>query len=197
MTPTANLSCPAPAVVVYADFNCPFSAAASARASKLEAAGWARIDWHAVEHDPAIPAGGQRLIGADAEALDREIEQIRREVGDEDGLLRRPSRLVNTHAATLAYSAVSPAARSSVRQAIFTAYWRHDADIADPAVLADLGAEGMAPMAALAWRRAWTSLPRPIVPAMILPDGHASRGLGALARLDAALSGDLDRLRHA
>jgi hypothetical protein len=42
-------------LAVYGDFNCPFSALATARATVLEARGLAVIEGRAVEHDPAIP----------------------------------------------------------------------------------------------------------------------------------------------
>ena len=37
-------------LVVYGDFNCPFSALASARVEYLERHGFAAVDWRAVEH---------------------------------------------------------------------------------------------------------------------------------------------------
>ena len=45
-------------LVVYGDFNCPFSALASARVAVLEDRGLAEIDWRGVEHAPEIPAAG-------------------------------------------------------------------------------------------------------------------------------------------
>ena len=47
-------------LVVYGDFNCPFSALASRRVDRIEAQGRARVDWRAVEHDEQIPRTGHR-----------------------------------------------------------------------------------------------------------------------------------------
>lgn len=196
MSTTTEEAATRPVVVIYGDFNCPFSAAASARAGRLEAAGIAEVDWHAVEHAPQIPTGGEPVTGNLAEELDREIDQILEQLtGAETGLLHRPSRRVNTNAATVAYAGTVPECRRELRRAIFAAYWQHDADIADGDTLAGLGASGVDTELAAAWRRSWLSLPDPIVPAMVLPDGYVSRGLGALARLGDALEGDPNRLR--
>lgn len=186
-----------PVVVIYGDFNCPFSAAASARAERVEAAGVAKIDWHAVEHAPEIPTGGEPMTGDLAGDIDREIAEIAEQLTTaEAGLLLRPARRVNTSAATAAYAGATPEHRRELRRAIFAAYWQHDADIADRHTLAALGASGVDTDTAAAWRRSWLSLPQPIVPAMVLPDGYVSRGLGVLARLGDALGGDPDRLRR-
>ena len=47
-------------LVVFGDFNCPFSALASVRVTQLEESGVARVTWRAVEHDPDIPEQGTR-----------------------------------------------------------------------------------------------------------------------------------------
>lgn len=196
MSATTEEPAATPVVVIYGDFNCPFSAAASARAERVEAAGKAEVDWHAVEHAPQIPTGGQPVTGDLAEELDREIDRIFEQLTPaETGLLHRPTRQVNTNAATVAFAGTAPERRRELRRAIFSAYWQHDADIADGDTLTDLGASVVDTELAAAWRRSWLSLPDPIVPAMVLPDGYVSRGLGALARLGGALEGDPNRLR--
>ena len=45
-------------LVIYGDFNCPFSALASDRAARLERAAVAEVDWRAVAHDLRIPTVG-------------------------------------------------------------------------------------------------------------------------------------------
>jgi 2-hydroxychromene-2-carboxylate isomerase len=50
-------------VIIYGDFNCPYSYLASQRADRLARGGIARVDWRAVEHDH-----GLALTGAPAEA---------------------------------------------------------------------------------------------------------------------------------
>ena len=42
-------------LTIYGDFNCPFSALASARADVLLAAGGHEIDWRAIQHDTGDP----------------------------------------------------------------------------------------------------------------------------------------------
>ncbi len=46
-------------LIIYGDFNCPFSALASARATELEARDLVEIEWRAVEHDPSIRDTGE------------------------------------------------------------------------------------------------------------------------------------------
>lgn len=64
-------------LIVYGDFNCPFSALASARVSRLERIGAVRVDWRAVEHAPNLPPAGIEVAGELASELQRELEQIR------------------------------------------------------------------------------------------------------------------------
>lgn len=121
-----------PVVVIYGDFNCRFSAAASARAQLVEAARIGEVDWHAVGHAPQMPTGGEPVSGDLAEELDREIDQVLEQLtAAETGLLHRPSRRVNTNAATVAYAGTAVRRRGELGRAIFAAYWQHDADIAD------------------------------------------------------------------
>ena len=52
-----------PKLIVYGDFNCPFSALASARVGYLERHGFADVDWRAVEHaGHDWPGKGQPLV---------------------------------------------------------------------------------------------------------------------------------------
>lgn len=184
-------------VVIYGDFNCPFSAVASSRAAHVRTAGLADVDWHAVEHAPDLPSGGEAVTGSLAAELDREIEQISQHLTDsEAGILTRPSRRPNTALATAVYASTTGEDRHALRQAIFTALWKHDADIGDAEILATLGATACDQATAATWRRAWQSLPQQIVPAMVLPDGYVSRGVDVLTRLGAALDGDRGRLHH-
>ncbi len=64
-------------LIVYGDFNCPFSALASARVGYLERNGLADVDWRAVEHAPDIPSEGRDLIGDLRGELRGELDQIR------------------------------------------------------------------------------------------------------------------------
>ncbi|HEX7095150.1 MAG TPA: DsbA family protein [Acidimicrobiales bacterium] len=179
-------------LVIYGDFNCPFSAVASARAAQLEDAGRAEIDWRAVVHDLSIPRGGGPLDDATRDALARELDQIAGLLTPADTVsLRLPPRRLDTRGVTDAFAALAPEQRSPVRRALFEAYWSRGEDIGSAPVLRELTGLPHAasaedgPGAALAeeWRSAWLALPNTLVPMMVLPDGYVSRGLGALRRL--------------
>lgn len=170
-------------LVIYGDFNCPFSALASDRAARLEATGHVTVDWRAVEHDRSLPLDGRPVNTARRAELEREISLIREQLRPGESLvLHPPAVLINTATLTASYAAVAPPDRTHVRQRLFHAYWR-DADIDDPAVVAGLPDPAEGTHIAEGWRSEWAALDRPIVPAMLLPDGHVSRGLGVLARL--------------
>src|SRR5689334_21887025 len=64
-------------LTIYGDFNCPFSALASARADVLLDAAAYEIDWRAIQHDPTLPPVGERVAGKLAAALTVEVATIR------------------------------------------------------------------------------------------------------------------------
>ena len=171
-------------VVIYGDFNCPFSALASVRVARLERAGIVECDWRAVAHDLEISRLGEAIGPSDRRAYAAEIEQVRELLlADETIELGVPTVRANTVTATEAYAATAPSCRDQVRVDLFSAYWRQDRNIGDSAVLDAMGLAWRPPVAAAAWREEWLALDRPLVPIMVLPDGYVSRGLGALARL--------------
>lgn len=171
-------------LIVYGDFNCPFSALASARVEHLEQHGLADVDWRAVEHAPDIPNEGIDLIGDLRDELQGELDQIRSLLTDgEADQLTLPAIQSNTRRATLAYASASSFDRPKLRERLFAAYWTHGANLADPETLMRLGAIHEDEPTAAQWQDEWLALPQPIVPVMVLPDGYVSRGLGALARL--------------
>ncbi|MBI5087676.1 MAG: DsbA family protein [Actinobacteria bacterium] len=171
-------------LIVYGDFNCPFSALASVRVSRLERVGAVHVDWRAVEHAPDIPPAGIELAGELASELKRELEQIRGllSAGEPDWLAL-PTRQVNTRLATAAFAGTPAPDRPAMRDRLFAAHWSEGADLTDDATLSRLGATTIDTATAAQWREEWTALTDPIVPVMVLPDGYVSRGLGALARL--------------
>ena len=171
-------------LIVYGDFNCPFSALASARVSRLERIGAVRVDWRAVEHAPDLPPAGIEIAGELASEIQRELEQIRGLLSvDEPDRLTLPARQPNTRLVTAAYAATPVADRPAVRDRLFAAHWSEGADLTEEATLARLGATTIDTATAARWREEWENLTDPIVPVMVLPDGYVSRGLGALARL--------------
>jgi predicted DsbA family dithiol-disulfide isomerase len=173
-------------LVVYGDFNCPYSCLASARADALVERGTAAVEWRAVEHDPSIPAPSEPVDGDLATMLDREVAEVR-------GLLRpgevfpirRPPVHPNSAASVAAFAASPPDRSPALRRRVFEALWFDGRDIGDRTVLAELGA-GEATDAverAATWRDEWLRFDRRVVPMLVLPDGYVSRGLGALGRL--------------
>ena len=99
-------------LVIYGDFNCPFSALASIRVARLEQAGIAEVDWRAVAHDPEIPVIGEPVGYANARAYEAEIEQVRGLLLDDETIkLRVPTVRASTEAATDAYAATEARAR--------------------------------------------------------------------------------------
>ena len=117
---------------MYGDFNCPFSALASARVSRLERLGAVHVDWRAVEHAPDIPPAGIELTGELASELERELEQIRGLLSvDEPDRLTLPARQPNTRLATAAYAATPTSDRPAMRDRLFAAHWSEGADLTD------------------------------------------------------------------
>jgi predicted DsbA family dithiol-disulfide isomerase len=177
-------------LVLYGDFNCPFSALASSRAAELERGGVATVDWRAVEHDSGLPRHGAEVNGDLADMLRGELAQINDLLRPgEPRRSRLPVRQVNTALATERFAGTAVEARLSVRQEIFAAHWERAERIDDQAVLDRLGAGPVDPTLAAKWRHGWLAAKNPIVPVLVLPDGYISRGLGALSRLAAMLDG--------
>jgi predicted DsbA family dithiol-disulfide isomerase len=171
-------------LVIYGDFNCPFSALASSRSARLEATGTVRVDWRAVAHDLRIPAQGEAVDAPSARAYEAELEQIRGLLlPDERLTMRVPAVRSSTRLPTDAYAAREPRARADIRLELFRAYWEGGMDVGDPLVLDAMGLDSVAPAVAADWRSEWLAFDRPLVPMMRLPDGYVSRGLGALSRL--------------
>ena len=103
-------------IVVYGDFNCPFSALASARVGYLERHGLAEVDWRAVEHAPDIPSERRDLTGDQRYKLRGELDQIRGLLTDgEADQLTLPATVSSTRRATLAYAATPAVDRPRLR----------------------------------------------------------------------------------
>lgn len=175
-------------LVVYGDFNCPFSALASERVDELERRGIATVEWRAVEHDRGIPAAGVEISGDVAQMLTDELAQIRgcstavSPIGCNSQSARSTPGLPSLVMRALRTNPVpSFATRSSPRTG-------NAERIDDAVVLDDLGAGPANNVVAEEWRAAWQAATDPIVPVLVLPDGYVSRGLGALARLAGLLA---------
>lgn len=128
-------------LVVYADFNCPNSWLASAWADRIVEQGRAEVQCWAVEHDPAIPTPIPRLNDEAATLFNREVAEVRGlSRPGEPCEIRVPAVRANTAAAIAEFASARPPDADGFRRLLFAAYWVEGADIADPTVLAALGA---------------------------------------------------------
>ncbi|MBX3315098.1 MAG: DsbA family protein [Acidimicrobiales bacterium] len=175
-------------LIIYGDFNCPFSALASQRAIDLVDRARATVDWRAVEHDPAIPNGGVLVEGEVAAGFRQELDHVRSLLREgEPDVLRLPTRQVNTRRATVRYAGTPIEQRPGVRQALFAAHWSRGDAIDDDHVLDRIGAGTPNRSTAETWALDWRQADAVTVPVLVLPDGYRSRGLGALKRLAAMI----------
>jgi hypothetical protein len=166
-------------LVVYGDFNCPYSALASARVARLEESG-VEVDWRAVEHDAAMPPEGVEVAGKVRQALERELDEIRGLLNDdEEDHLGLPDHRPNTARVTAGYAAASPADRPDLRRALFAAVWQQG----DPDRVAQIGSGDTESVTAAGWRREWQALPQQVVPTLVEADGRISPGVDGLRRL--------------
>ncbi len=110
-------------VIVYGDFNCPYSYLASQRADLLSRAGVA-VDWRAVEHDRGLPVTGL-LSAGDRAAWDQELAEVASLALPGERVPAGPPVLIsNTAAAVAAYAeAVSDGAAGELRRRLFQAIW--------------------------------------------------------------------------
>ena len=110
-------------VIVYGDFNCPYSYLASQRADLLSRAGVA-VDWRAVEHDRGLPVTGSRP-DSDRDAWDRELTEVASLALPGEQVPAAPPLLIsNTSAAGAAYAeAVSDGVAGELRRRLFRAIW--------------------------------------------------------------------------
>jgi predicted DsbA family dithiol-disulfide isomerase len=170
-------------LTLYADFNCPFCARASARVDVLLAAGTHEVSWRAIQHDATIPPGGEAVDGDLAAALEAEVARVF-ELREPDIRLRLIVPPVRSNTA-LASQALAGAGQDAdrLRRRLFAAVWAEGVNVSDAPVLRQLGAERLDADVARRWQDEFEALPRPITPSLVLPDGYTSRGVGALTRL--------------
>jgi hypothetical protein len=158
-------------LIVYGDFNCPYSALASSRVDSLLAAGF-DVEWRAVQHDASMPEEGLPVEGELKAELEREIDEVR-------GLLREgeayglplPAVRPNTAQASRIYAAHPD---DEHRRILYAWAWDPSPGIETTGEDADTAAR---------WQREWDATEKKMVPMLVLPDGYISRGLGALKRL--------------
>ena len=110
-------------MIVYGDFNCPYSYLASQRADLLSRAGVA-VDWRAVEHDRGLPVTGSRS-DSDRATWERELAEVASLALPGEHVPAGPPPLIsNTQAAVAAYAeAVSDGVADELRRRLFRAIW--------------------------------------------------------------------------
>jgi hypothetical protein len=170
-------------LTIYGDFNCPFSALASARADRLLAGGTHELAWRAIQHDTAIPPGGEPVVGDIETGLAAEVATIL-DLSEHDVRLHLvvPPVRSNTASACAAFAAARDDA-DELRRRLFAAVWSEGRNLGDPTELDCLVGVRRDAVTSRTWQDEFEALPRPITPTLILSDGYVSRGLGALARL--------------
>lgn len=202
-------------MIIYGDFNCPFSYLASRRAELLtgEAGG---VDWRAVEHQQELPVMGVKLDDAGRESLADEWASVQ-------GLLlpgevlpgQVPAFVPNTQAAVAGYAeACGAGVGDRVRRLLFHAYWVDGTDIGNPEVLRVLLAPAIlsghstvsplrdfgyavsvarGPITTAAhyrirdWRNDWRDLGDATIPALVQDGGAGVFGIKALSELGEAV----------
>jgi 2-hydroxychromene-2-carboxylate isomerase len=118
-------------VIIYGDFNCPYSYLASQRADLLNKAGIA-VDWRAVEHDRRLPVTGSRT-DTDRAGWERELAEVAllALAGEQVPVL--PMMISNTEAAVAAYAeAVSDGINGGLRRSLFRAIWVRGLHLSSP-----------------------------------------------------------------
>ena len=110
-------------LIVYGDFNCPYSYLASQRADRLARGGIARVDWRAMEHDRGLALTGTPSE-ADRCAWDKELAEVAALALPGEDVPATPPVISNTRAAVAAYAeAVSDGIADELRRRLFAAIW--------------------------------------------------------------------------
>jgi len=158
-------------VIVYGDFNCPYSYLASQRADRLMRSEMARIDWRAVEHDRRLAVTGTRAEAARA-AWERELAEVAAlALPGEQTPAAPPPIISNTSAAVAAYAeAVSDGINDELRRRVFAAIWAQGRHLSSAYEVRHLVADVMWPPADIA-----DQLASPDIPSLLNRDPDLAR----------------------
>jgi 2-hydroxychromene-2-carboxylate isomerase len=201
-------------LVVYGDFNCPWSYLASRRAALLARAG-AQVDWRAVEHDPWVPRRFMDSSGRFAE-LRAEMERVSGHLlpGEElpyclSGFVPRTTAAISGYA-----EAHGAGVGDRVRELLFQAFWQGGLDLGDArlvrTLLVDAIRSGSAtsdtlhdwgyavavtggPITSGAWRQIeqwraqWRASGKEVVPVLVVDEEEPRFGVEAVEWLGAEL----------
>jgi hypothetical protein len=161
-------------VVVFGDFNCPYSRLASARVDAMQARG-IDVEWRAVEHDRSIPSKGVQVSGELRNELEREIREIAElMVPPEDVAFVIPDVRPNTRDDCELFARLSGGAADAFRRECFDAIWDGGPGAATDGPRDSEQAD--------AWQIEWESIPDRMVP-LLVEDATQTRGVEALRRL--------------
>jgi DSBA-like thioredoxin domain len=165
-------------LIVYGDFNCPYSYLASQRADAVTRAGQAEVEWRAVERDPRLALTGTPS-SIDAERWQRELTGAAAlaEPGEQvPGAV--PAMISNTGAAVAAYAeAVTDGVAGELRRGLFAGIWVSQRHLSSPAEVRRLVRALMYPAGGPGSRR--EGLGTPGLPSPV----HRRGAPGALPRL--------------
>lgn len=111
-------------VIVYGDFNCPYSYLANARVNALADAGLTDVEFRAVEHQRGLPVTGEPTA-ADGDRWRRRLaEGAALALPGEPVPARVPAVLPNTRAAVSAYAeSLTDGIDREMRDRLFDAIW--------------------------------------------------------------------------
>jgi hypothetical protein len=120
-------------LIVYGDFNCPYSYLASQRVDAVVRAGRADVEWRAVEHDRRLALTGTRS-SSDPERWERELAEVAALAGpDEQAPGAAPALVSNTGAAVAACAeAVTDGVQDELRRSLFTEIWMRRRHLSGP-----------------------------------------------------------------
>ena len=120
-------------LIVYGDFNCPYSYLASQRVDELARLGRADVEWRAVERDPALALTGTPS-SLDPERWQRELDELALLAEDDERAPgAAPSVISNTGAAVAAYAeAVTDGVQDDLRRSLFSEIWVNRRHLSSP-----------------------------------------------------------------
>lgn len=160
-------------VIIYGDFNCPYSYLASQRADLLGRSGTALVDWRAVQHDRGLPLTGSRSDG-DRVVWDQELAEVASLALPGEHVPAGPPVLIsNTQAAVAAYAeAVGDGVADELRRRLFRAIWAQGQHLSSAHEVRRLITAVMWPQEDIADR-----LASPDIPSLLLRDPDLARGV--------------------
>lgn len=201
-------------IVVYGDFNCPWSYLASRRAAVLATDG-VTVDWRAVEHDPWQPSRfTDRSVRFTClrEEMDHVLAQL---LPGEELPYSLAGFVPPTRAAVSGYAeAYAAGIAGRVRDLLFEAFWMHAFDLSDAKVVRTLLVDAIrsgsshsdllrdwgyavdvtgGPVTTTAWRLVaawadeWRSTGKETVPVVVVDDAAPLFGTDAVEWLGAEL----------